>query len=151
MAKLFAAFAGGIVIGAGVSTYALSAASGEDEATRTAIAALKTAVVHAYVQRDAAALDRLYGDDYMSIDSQGMRRTKQDELRRVRDAGGDTLVSGRYDIVATRRWGNIAVASGKGSLTWRSSAGTERNSQYYSFNVFEYRDGRWVYVGAFLP
>ncbi len=28
---------------------------------------------------------------------------------------------------------------------------SSRVSDYYSFNVFERRNGRWMYVSAFLP
>ncbi len=41
--------------------------------------------------------------------------------------------------------------SGHGHLTWRTADGSMRNSDYYSFNVFERRRGEWKYVAAFLP
>jgi hypothetical protein len=34
---------------------------------------------------------------------------------------------------------------------YRNADGSSRLSDYYSFNVFERRDGRWAYVAAFLP
>jgi uncharacterized protein (TIGR02246 family) len=138
----------GAVLGSGLT---IAAQSDADDATRKAITALKSAVVQAYVKKDAEALSRIYGDDYTSTDSSGNVRTKADELRDVRETGGDTLVDGKYDIVTVRRWGDIAVATGKGDLTWRSSAGKMSKSTYYSFNVFENRDGEWKYVAAFLP
>lgn len=138
----------GAVLGTGIT---IAAQSHADDATRKAITGVKAAVVQAYVKKDSDALSRIYGDDYTSTDSSGNVRTKADELRDVRATGGDTLVDGKYDIVAVRRWGNIAVATGKGDLTWRSSAGKTSKSTYYSFNVFEQRDGEWRYVAAFLP
>jgi len=57
----------------------------------------------------------------------------------------------RYDLIAVRRWGDIAVASGHGHLVYRNADGSSRVSDYYSFNVFERRNGRWLYVSAFLP
>jgi hypothetical protein len=50
-----------------------------------------------------------------------------------------------------RRWGNIAVATGRGHLVYRNADGSTRVSDYYSFNVFEQKDGRWQYAAAFLP
>lgn len=122
-----------------------------DSATHDAVASVKSQVVRAYVDRDAAALDRLYGDDYTAIEADGSVRTKADELASVRKEGGDRLVEGRYDLVRVRRFGNVAIASGRGDLTLRAADGSTRDARYNSVNVFEYRDGRWVYVAAFLP
>lgn len=138
----------GAVLGSGIT---IAAQSDADDATRKAITAVKAAVVQAYVRKDVEALSRIYGDDYTSTDSSGNVRTKADELGDIRVTGGDALVDGKYDIVTVRRWGNIAVATGKGDLTWRSSAGKTSKSTYYSFNVFEQRNGEWIYVAAFLP
>jgi hypothetical protein len=151
MLKSIVTFFIGALLGTCLAVAALASQSSADEATRKAIVTMKAAVVQAYVNKDAATLSRIYGDDYTSTDSSGVVRTKEDELRDVRKTGGDTLMRGSYDIVSVRRWGSIAVASGKGDLTWRSASGTTRKSTYYSFNVFELRDGRWVYVAAFLP
>lgn len=141
----------GALLGTCIAVAAFASQSIADEATRNAIVAVKRAVVQAYINQDAAALSQIYGDDYTSTDSHGVLRTKEDELRDIRKTGGDVVTEGRYDIVSVRRWGSIAVASGKGDLTWRSASGATRRSTYYSFNVFELRDGRWVYVAAFLP
>jgi uncharacterized protein (TIGR02246 family) len=148
MLKLIVAGILGAVLGTGMT---IAAQSDTDDATRKAITAVKAAVVQAYAKKDAEALSRIYGDDYTSTDSSGNVRTKSDELRDIRETGGDALVDGKYDIVAVRRWGDIAVATGKGDLTWRSSAGKMSKSTYYSFNVFEQRNGEWKYVAAFLP
>jgi hypothetical protein len=56
-----------------------------------------------------------------------------------------------YELIAVRRWGNVAVASGRGHIVYRNADGSTRVSDYDSFNVFEQRDGRWVYAAAFLP
>ena len=47
--------------------------------------------------------------------------------------------------------GTVAVMNGHGHLVWRTPGGATRNSDYYSFNVFEKRNGEWKYVAAFLP
>ena len=58
-------------------------------------------------------------------------------------------------LVASSRppwaWGAVAVATGRGYLVYRNADGTTRVSDYYSFNVFENRNGRWVYAAAFSP
>jgi ketosteroid isomerase-like protein len=120
-----------------------------DDETRAAVTEVKRAIVAGHRAKDAAALAALYGDDYLAIDSKGMARTKADLLKALpTDAD---ITDGRYDLIAVRRWGDIAVASGRGHLVYRNADGSSRVSDYYSFNVFERRQGRWVYVSAFLP
>jgi ketosteroid isomerase-like protein len=120
-----------------------------DPDTQDALAAVKRAIVAGHQAKDAAALGRLYADDYTAIDSKGAVRTKQQLL-----AGLETdseIVEGQYELVAVRRWGSIAVASGHGHLVYRNPDGSTRVSDYNSVNVFEQRGGRWVYAAAFLP
>ena len=126
--------------------------SAPDEATRRTLSEMKAAVVKAFVARDRAALERIYSDDYVATDASGETRTKAVELSRL-GGGNDTLESGRYDIVSIRMYANgtVAVMNGHGHLVWRTPNGATRNSDYYSFNVFEKRNGEWKYVAAFLP
>jgi ketosteroid isomerase-like protein len=110
---------------------------------------VKRGIVAGHQAKDAAALDRLYADDYTAIDSKGVIRTKQNLLKALpTDAA---IAEGRYDLIAVRRWGNVAVTTGRGHLVYRNTDGSTRVSDYYSFNVFEERNGRWVYAAAFLP
>lgn len=120
-----------------------------DEATKQALMAVKAGIVAGHQAKDRAALDRLYADDYTAIDSKGAIRSKQNLLDALpTDA---TMLEGRYDLVAARRWGHVAVATGRGRMVYRNPDGSTRLSEYYSFNVFEQRDGRWMYAAAFLP
>ena len=140
----------GIVLGA-VGAAALGAVpvGPADEATKAAVTEVKRGIVAGHKAKDRAALDRLYADDYTAIDAKGAIRTKQDLLKALpTDAA---IAEGQYDLIAVRRWGNMAVATGRGHLVYRNADGTTRVSDYYSFNVFENRDGRWVYSAAFLP
>ena len=140
----------GIAIGA--SGMALSAAvpvGPADDATKAAVMEVKRGIVAGHKTKDRAALDRLYADDYTAIDSKGAIRTKQDLLKALpTDA---EIAEGQYDLIAVRRWGAIAVATGRGNLVYKNADGTTRVSNYYSFNVFEQRNNRWVYSAAFLP
>jgi ketosteroid isomerase-like protein len=131
------------------STVFLARQTLADEETRAAVAAVKRGIVAGHRAKDAKSLHALYADDYTAIDSQGAVRTKADLLKALpTDAD---LVDGRYDLIAVRRWGDVAVASGRGHLVYRNGDGSSRVSDYYSFNVFERRGGRWLYVSAFLP
>jgi ketosteroid isomerase-like protein len=120
-----------------------------DDETRAAVIAVKRAIVEGHRMRDAKGLSALYADDYLAIDSTGAVRTKADLLAAL--PTDPEMRDGRYDLIAVRRWGNLAVASGRGHLVYRNPDGSSRVSDYYSFNVFEQRDGKWLYVSAFLP
>jgi len=140
----------GITLGA-VGAAALGAVpvGPADEATKAAVQEVKRGIVAGHKAKDRAALDRLYADDYTAIDAKGAIRTKQDLLAALpTDA---EIAEGQYDLIAVRRWGTLAVATGRGHLVYRNADGSTRVSNYYSFNVFEQRDGRWVYSAAFLP
>jgi ketosteroid isomerase-like protein len=140
----------GILIGAlGAASLGAMQVGPADAATKAAISEVKRGIVAGHKARDRAALDRLYADDYTAIDSKGAIRSKQDLLNALpTDA---EIAEGRYDLIAARRWGNVAVATGRGHLVYRNADGSTRVSDYYSFNVFESRNGRWVYSAAFLP
>ena len=140
----------GIAIGAfGMAAGAAVPVGPADEATKAAVTEVKRGIVAGHKARDRAALDRLYADDYTAIDSKGVIRTKQELLTALpTDA---EIAEGQYDLIAVRRWGRIAVATGRGNLVYKNADGSTRVSNYYSFNVFEQRDGRWVYAAAFLP
>ena len=119
-----------------------------DEATRQAVAAVKDGIVAGHKARDAEALDRLYADDFTAVDPDGIR-TKSDLLAGL--AAGPEIVEGQYELSAVRRWGDIAVAKGRGRMVMREADGSDTEVEYESFNVFERRNGRWVYAAAFLP
>ena len=140
----------GVVAGTlATSTVFLAEQRLADEETRAAVTEVKRAIVSGHRAKDATALSALYGDDYLAIDSKGVARTKADLLKALpTDAD---ISDGRYDLIAVRRWGDLAVASGRGHLVYRNPDGSSRVSDYYSFNVFERRNGRWMYVSAFLP
>lgn len=120
-----------------------------DRDTREAVTAVKRAIVSGHMAKDAAALAGLYADDYTAIDARGTIRTKAALLSAL--PTDPKIIEGRYDLIAVRRWGTVAVATGRGHLVSALADGTRRTSDYYSFNVFELRDGKWWYVAAFLP
>lgn len=119
-----------------------------DAATREAVARIKAAIVDGHRTRNRAALDALYAPDFVAFDARGSR-TKADLLDGLPNE--PEMVEGRYELTRVRRWGSIAVASGRGRMTFRQADGPLRQAEYESVNVFELRDGRWWYAAAFLP
>jgi ketosteroid isomerase-like protein len=139
----------GAMLGSGITAAAALQVSPADAATKAAVTEVKRAIVEGHRLRDRASLDRLYADDYTAIDGKGVVRSKQDLLDAL--PSDPSMVEGRYDLIAVRRWGAIAVATGRGRMRYANADGSTRVSEYYSFNVFEQRDGRWMYAAAFLP
>lgn len=140
----------GGILGSGFTAAVVALQVGPaDAATKAAVTEVKRAIVEGHRLRDRDSLDRLYADDYTAIDGKGVVRSKQDLLDAL--PSDPRMVVGRYDLVAVRRWGSIAVATGRGHLVYANADGSTRVSDYYSFNVFEQRDGRWRYAAAFLP
>lgn len=117
--------------------------------TRAAIAAVKNGIVDGHRTRNARSLDTLYLDSYTASDPSGRVRTKSALLSGL--ATDPEMIEGRYELITVRQWGNIAVASGRGRMTYRNADGTTRVAEYDSVNVFERVNGTWRYAAAFLP
>jgi ketosteroid isomerase-like protein len=142
---LAVALAGCAGAGAGSAPVAAGSASVE-----TDLARMKRELVNAYIERDAAALRRIYCDDFTVTSAGGKRRTKADELAGLADDGGGTLTSGTYEPIAFRSFGDVVVMHGHGELKGHGPKGPYEHV-YDSFNVFVRRDGRWCYAAAFTP
>lgn len=148
--RTFLAAIGGLLVGWAAALAAAQPSSLlADDQTRQAVTAVKQAIVQGHRARDRAALDRLYADDYTALDARGGLRGKDDLLRAL--PTDPEMVEGHYALTAVRRWGTVAVASGHGRMVYRNPDGSTRVSEYDSVNVFELRDGRWLYAAAFLP
>lgn len=119
-----------------------------DDATVAELRAIKTAIVEGHRTRNRASLDTLYPADYRVTDGEGTVRTKAELLAGLDQ--GDEMIEGRYELGTAQRWGNVAVVPGKGRMVYRAGDSTEVVA-YNSVNVFEWRDGRWRYVAAFVP
>lgn len=139
----------GAVLGSVITLAGAGQTPGVDEPTRQAVSALKQAIVEGHRTRDRAALDRAYAADYTAMNGDGSVRIKEDLLRAL--PTDPEMVEGRYELKAFRRWGSLVVASGRGRMVYRNPDGSTRVAEYDSANVFEWRDGRWQYVAAFLP
>jgi hypothetical protein len=141
-----AALAGGLAFAAGL--FARPDAPADDALLRE-LSVVKDAIVAGHKAKDAAALAKLYAGDYTAIDASGKVRTKAELLASL--PTDPEIAEGRYRLLAARRWGDVAVANGRGRLVYRNADGSTRTSEYDSVNVFAWRNGRWVYAAAFLP
>ena len=61
------------------------------------------------------------------------------------------IAEGQYDLIAARGGATWRSPPAAATLVYRNADGSTRVSNDYSFNVFEQRNGRWMYAAALLP
>ena len=130
-----------------VMEHSLEAQAAPAEITRELVA-LKHAIGRAYVEKDIAALERIYGGEYVVIGSDGSKRTKAQEIEDLR-RGVRVYESSFYEDTEVRVYGDTALLSGRGTVKGKGPAGPF-HSEYHSTNVFVRRDGRWQAVAAHI-
>ena len=98
----------------------------------------------AVVNRDAASLQRLYADEYLSTDQEGMVWDKAQDIA-IDTTGNSRLASYNLDGLKVQFYGDVAVVTGrnisKGTLFDHAAKGQSRFT-----DVFVKRDGRWQCV-----
>jgi ketosteroid isomerase-like protein len=108
------------------------------------VRAVELSRAQALQRADTAALSRMVADEFVEISRLGQLRTKADNVRDI--ASGDLrLLSVKYDSVAVRIYGDVAVLRGIAD-----NAGTFRGFPFTGkiryLRVFIRRDGRWQAV-----
>ena len=116
------------------------AAQSPEDSVRAAESARAQALLHA----DTAALSRLVADEFVEISRLGTLRTKADNIRDI-GSGDLRLLSVKYDSLAVRLYGDVAVLRGIADNT-----GTMRGFPFAGkiryLRIFVRRDGRWQAV-----
>jgi ketosteroid isomerase-like protein len=95
----------------------------------------------AVVKRDAAALQRLYADEYMSIDQEGMIWNKKQDIG-IDTTGASRLSTYKLEDIKVRTYGDLAIVTGRNTTTGTLEGGPA-NAQTRFTDVFVKRDGRW--------
>jgi hypothetical protein len=103
----------------------------------------------AYREQDAALLAQILADEFESIDGEGSRSTKAEELDYVRK-NKPTYDSFRFVIRRLQIFENrTAVVSGTGYIETKSKDGKKASkTEYQSSNVFIEREGRWQAISS---
>lgn len=103
----------------------------------------------AYREQDAALLARILADEFESIDAEGSRSTKAEELDYVRknkpSYDSFRFVIRRLEIFENR----TAVVSGTGYIETKAKDGKKGSrTEYQSSNVLIEREGRWQAISS---
>ena len=103
----------------------------------------------AYREQDPALLAQILADEFESIDGEGSRSTKAEELDYVRK-NKPSYDSFRFVIRRLQIFENrTAVVSGTGYIETKSKDGKKASkTEYQSSNVFLERDGRWQAISS---
>lgn len=120
----------------------------QDSNLEQALIKLKHDIGQAYVQRDIAALERLYADDYTVTDDSGATINKTQEIERLK-SGKAVYESTSYEDVKVRVYGDVAIVAGRGTVKGRGEKGAF-HTQYFSTNVFVNQKGKWRAVAAHI-
>ena len=102
----------------------------------------------ALLRRDFAALHRIYADDYVSVNSDGMLGEKASVLKEL-ESGEITFIAITTDSVAVHVYGSTSVVTGQVEVRGRFS-GRDLREQLKFMHVFTKRHGRWVLVAQQL-
>ncbi len=96
------------------------------------------------LRADPAALSRMVADEFVEISRLGQLRTKADNLREI-GTGALRLLSVRYDSLAVRIYGDVAVLRGIADNTG-TFRGFPFSGKIRYLRIFIRRDGRWQAV-----
>ena len=103
----------------------------------------------AYREQDTALLDQILADEFESIDAEGARSTKSEELDYIskNKPGYDSF---RFEIRRLQVFPHrTAIVSGTGYIETKARGATKGSrTQYQSSNVFIERDGRWQAIAS---
>jgi len=122
-----------------------SAAQGADAAAeqevRQAIKKYRTALL----QRDAAALEQIWADDYTFTNGAGETHSKADRLAHLKSGATSLDSISQEEEMKVRVHGNVAVATGRLTIKGQYS-GKQASGQYQSINVWVKGAAGWQLV-----
>jgi ketosteroid isomerase-like protein len=122
-----------------------SVAQGADAAAeqevRQAIEKYRTALV----QRDAAALEKIWADDYTFTNGAGETHSKTQRLANLKSGATSLDSISQEEEIKVRIHGNVAVATGRVSIKGQYS-GKQASGQYRSINVWVKGPAGWQLV-----
>jgi ketosteroid isomerase-like protein len=120
----------------------------QDRKLEQALIKLKHDIGKAYLDRDIAALERLYADDYTVTDESGATTNKTQEIDRLK-SGNAVYEATSYEDVKVRVYDKVAIVAGRGTVKGRGKNGVF-HKQYFSTNIFVQQNGVWRAVSAHI-
>lgn len=134
---------GGLLLLAVVSSHAQPRSQGQ-RAVVEEIRKVDQERIHAQVYADAAALDRIYADDFIGIGPSGTLRTKKEVLSDF-TSGSLKFQSITTDDVRIRVYGNAAVETGLSTMKGQDAGKAVPEENRFT-RVWIKEGGRWRLV-----
>ena len=134
---------GSLLLLAAVSAHAQSQSQGQRGVVEE-IRKVDRERIHAQVHADAAALDRIYADDFIGIGPSGTVRTKKEVLSDF-TSGSLKFQSITTDDVQIRVYGNAAVETGLSTMKGQDAGKVVPEANRFT-RVWIRQGGRWRLV-----
>ena len=113
---------------------------------QSAVEAAYEAYLHAWKDKDYAALDRLLSDDYKAVNFRGIVSTKAHEIATAKEDRDYAEMKG--DVVAVTVFGDSAVASGLIHASWNDEQGKMQQMTFRFLAMFQKQKGEWKLVAT---
>lgn len=113
-----------------------------------ALVAVENDWSRAAINRDGAALDRFYADEYIFTNEDGVASTKAKEIANI-TSGMFRLTAYKFSDLKVNLYGDVAVVTGQNTIkgTWED-LNKDISGPYRFTDVFVKRNGRWQCVAS---
>lgn len=108
---------------------------------QSAVAAAYKAYLHAWKDKDYAALDRLLSDDYKTVNFRGIVSTKANEIATAKADHDYADMNG--DVMSVTMFGNSAVVSGVIHASWKDEHGKLQQMTFRFLAMLQKQKGEW--------
>jgi hypothetical protein len=116
----------------------------QQKSVEDSVRAVEQARGEALLRADTVALSRMLAAEFQEISRLGLVRTRADNIRDI-STGDLKLLTVKYDSLAVRIYGNVAVLTGIADNTGQFRGFPFSGKIRYT-RVFVRRDGRWQAV-----
>jgi len=113
---------------------------------QSAVAGAYNAYLHAWKDKDYAALGRLLSNDYKAVNFRGIVSTKANEIATVREDRDYADMKG--DVMSVTLIGGSAVASGLIDASWKDEQGKTQQITVRFLAVLSKQNGKWKLVAT---
>ena len=102
---------------------------------------------NAYVRHDAAPLERILADEFITVGSNGQSHDKAQDIEELKSDGATYEYSTPYDL-DVRVYGDMAVVIGRTKERGHYDSGRQFTNEYRWTDIFVRRKGRWQCIAA---
>lgn len=102
---------------------------------------------NAYVRHDAAPLERILADEFITVGSNGQSHGKAQDIEELKSDSANYEYSTPYDL-DIRVYGDMAAVIGRTKERGHYDSGRQFTNEYRWMDIFVKRQGRWQCIAA---